>query len=89
MATHSIPSLRIRRISPVTPKLGRAIAQAVSRSLPTAAARVRARGRSRGICAGQRGIGGRFSQSASVSPVNMHSTDCSMIIIIYNQGLVQ
>jgi hypothetical protein len=38
----------------------RAIAQAVSRWLPTAAARVRARVWSCGICGGQRGAGARF-----------------------------
>jgi hypothetical protein len=31
---------------------------------------------------------GRFSPSTSVSPANIHSTDCS-IIIIYHPGLVQ
>jgi hypothetical protein len=39
---------------------GRAIAQAVSRWLPTAAARVRARIRSCGICGGQSGAGAGF-----------------------------
>jgi hypothetical protein len=39
---------------------GRAIAQAVSRRLPTAAARVRARVRSCGICGGQSGTGAGF-----------------------------
>jgi hypothetical protein len=42
--------------------LGRAIAQAVSRWLPTWAARVRARVRSREICGGQSGKGAGFSQ---------------------------
>jgi hypothetical protein len=41
-------------------KLGRAIAQAVSRWLPTAAARVRARVRSCGICGGLTGTGAGF-----------------------------
>jgi hypothetical protein len=40
--------------------LGRAIAQAVSRWLPTAAARVRARVWSSGICGGQSGAGAGF-----------------------------
>jgi hypothetical protein len=44
----------------VSPKIGRAIAQAVSRWLPTAAARVRARVWSSGICGGQSGAGGGF-----------------------------
>jgi hypothetical protein len=39
---------------------GRAIAQAVSPCLPTAAARVRARIWSRGICGGQSGAGAGF-----------------------------
>jgi hypothetical protein len=39
---------------------GRAIAQAVSRSLPTAAARVRSRVWSSGICGGQSGAGAGF-----------------------------
>jgi hypothetical protein len=40
--------------------LGRAIAQAVSRWLPTAAARVRTRVWSSGICGGQSGAGADF-----------------------------
>jgi hypothetical protein len=40
--------------------LGRAIAQAVSRWLPTAVARVRARVWSSGICGGQSGAGAGF-----------------------------
>jgi hypothetical protein len=39
---------------------GRSIAQAVSRWLPTAAARVRSRVWSSGICGGQSGAGGGF-----------------------------
>jgi hypothetical protein len=42
------------------PKFGRAIAQAVSRRLPTAAGRVRARVRSCGICGEQSGTGAGF-----------------------------
>jgi hypothetical protein len=38
----------------------RAIAQAVSRRLPTVAARIRAQVRSRGICGGQSGTGAGF-----------------------------
>jgi hypothetical protein len=41
-------------------EIGRAIAQAVSRRLATAAARVRARVRSCGICGGQSGTGAGF-----------------------------
>jgi hypothetical protein len=43
-------------------KKGRAIAQAVSRWLPTAAARVRARVWSCGICGGQVALGQVFSE---------------------------
>jgi hypothetical protein len=42
------------------PTIGRAIAQAVSRWLPTAAARVRARVWSSGICGGQSEAGAGF-----------------------------
>jgi hypothetical protein len=57
-----------------------AVAQAVSPWLPTAAARLHVR-TACGVCGGQSGIGGRFSQSTSVSPAN-HSTNFSIIIII-------
>jgi hypothetical protein len=54
---------------------GRAIAQAVSRWLPTAAARVR----SSGICGGQTGAeAGFFFLSTSVSPANLRSTKFSI-----------
>jgi hypothetical protein len=53
---------------------GRVIAQAVSRSHPTAAARVW----SSGICGGQ---SGRFSPSTSASPATLHSTKFSIIMI--------
>jgi hypothetical protein len=73
--------------------LRRAIAQAVSCPLPTAAARVRAQVRSCGICGGQKWHWDRFSPSTSVSPGNSHSTDCStfiiIIIIIHHPGRVQ
>jgi hypothetical protein len=65
--------------------VNRGILQAVSRWLPSAAARVRARVRTYGICDGQ---SGRFSPSTSVSPANLHSTDYSTIII-YHLGLVK
>jgi hypothetical protein len=58
---------------------GRAVAQAVSRWLPTAAARVRVRAACGGLCWTKRHWG-RFSPSTSASPAN-HSTDFSIIII--------
>jgi hypothetical protein len=63
---------------------GRAIAQAVSRRLPTAAARLLAQVRSYGVYGEQ---SGRFSPSTSVSPANFHSTECSTFMI-YHPGLV-
>jgi hypothetical protein len=65
---------------------GRAIAQEVSRWLPTAAARVRSQ--VRWDLWWKKWYWGRFSPSTSVSPANSHSTNCS-IIIIYDPGLVQ
>jgi hypothetical protein len=45
----------LRSLSTLIAKIGRAIAQVVSRWLPTAAARVRSRVWSSGICGGQSG----------------------------------
>jgi hypothetical protein len=59
---------------------GRAVGQAVSRWLLTAAARVRVR-IACGVCGGQSGIGGGFfSPSTSFFPANYHSTNFSIII---------
>jgi hypothetical protein len=69
--------------------LGRAIDQAVSRWLPTAAARVRARIWSCGVLWRTKWRWGRFSPSTSVSPANFHSTNCSTITLIYHLGIVQ
>jgi hypothetical protein len=55
----------------VLPSIGHAVTQAVSRQLPTVAARV---------CFWT-GIWGRLSPSASVSPASHHSTNLSIIII--------
>jgi hypothetical protein len=60
--------------------LSRAIAQAVSRRLPTAAARVRTQLRSCGICCGQSGTGAgflrvlRFPLPIRIPPVAPHSS---------------
>jgi ribosomal protein L37AE/L43A len=62
--------------------MGRATAQEVSCWLPNSATRVRSRVWSCGICGGQSGTG-------SVSPSNLHSTNCSTLTIIYHLGLVQ
>jgi hypothetical protein len=56
---------------------GRAIAQAVSRWLPTAAVRVMW-----DLC-WTKWRWGRFSPSTSVSPANLYSTSCSTNTIIY------
>jgi hypothetical protein len=68
-----------------TPK-GRAIAQAVSRRLPTAAARVRSK--VMWDLWWTKWHWGRFSPSTSVSPANSPSTDYSTLII-YHPALVQ
>jgi hypothetical protein len=69
--------------------LGRAIAQAVSRWLPTAAVR----GPSPGLIMWDlwwtKWRWGRFSLSTSVSPANLHSTNYSTIILICHLGFVQ
>jgi hypothetical protein len=59
---------------------GRAVAQAVSRWLPTAVAWVRVRAGMWGFWWTKRHWG-RFSPSTSVSPANHHSTNFSIIII--------
>jgi hypothetical protein len=59
--------------------IDRAVAQAVSRWLPTAAARVRVQAAC-AVCGGQSGTGAGFSPRTSVSPAN-HSTNFSIIII--------
>jgi hypothetical protein len=58
--------------------LGRVIAQAVNRWLPNAAARVRSRVWSSGICGGQCGTGAGFT---SVSLAYLRFTKFSIIII--------
>jgi hypothetical protein len=65
----------------LTPYHGRAIAQAVSRWLPTAAARDSSTGLVMWDLWCTKWRWGRFSPSTSVSPVNLHSTSCSTIIL--------
>jgi hypothetical protein len=70
---------------------GCAIAQAVSRWLLTAAARVRGRGLVMWDLWWTKWRCGRFSPSTSVSPANLHSTNFSIITIIwgwYNRPVV-
>jgi hypothetical protein len=68
---------------------GRAIAQAVSRWLPIAAARFRSRGLVKWDLWWTKWRWGRFSPSTSVSPANLHSTNCYTITLTYHLGLVQ
>jgi hypothetical protein len=68
---------------------GRAIAQAVSRWLPTAAARGSRPGLVMWDLWWTKWHWGRFSPSASVSSANLHSTSYSTIILIYHLGFVQ
>jgi hypothetical protein len=62
-------------------KAGRAVAQAVSPWLPTAAARVRVRVAC-GVCGAQSGTGAGFLRVLRFPPANHHSTSFSIIIII-------
>jgi hypothetical protein len=66
-------------------KCGRAIAQAVSRWLPTAAARVRTQVRSCGICDGQNGTGIGFLRVLRFPlPILIQST--AFRVVIYHAG---
>jgi hypothetical protein len=65
-----------RKVSPMfCPVWGRAIAQAVSRQLLTAEARVCSQDSPCGNCGGQSGTGIGFFPSALVFPYQYHSTD--------------
>jgi hypothetical protein len=68
---------------------GRAVAQAVSRCLPTAVARVRVRAAC-GVCGGQSGTGAGFLRVLRF-PLTNHSINFSIIIITrawHNRPLV-
>jgi hypothetical protein len=65
---------------------GRAIAQAVSRRLPTAAARVQTRVGTWDFVMEQKWRWGRFFPRTSVSPANLHSIMLSTIIFIITRG---
>jgi hypothetical protein len=68
--------------------VGRATAKAVSRWLPTAAARVRARVCHVEFVVDKVVLRKAFSEYF-VSTENLHSTNCSTVTIIYHLGLVQ
>jgi hypothetical protein len=74
-------------------RLGRAIAHAVSRWLPTVAARVRARVWSCGICGGQSGAGAGFLQVLRFPlpifiPPTAPQSPSSIIWGLYNRPVV-
>jgi hypothetical protein len=68
---------------------GRTVAQAVSRWLLTAAARVRARVKSCGICGGQSGTGASFLRVHRFPLPLIQSTNYSTSIAICHPGLIQ
>jgi hypothetical protein len=70
----------------LTVTVGRAIAKAVSRRLPTAAARVHTRVWSCGILWWTKLALGQFSPRTSVSPANLHSICFSTIIFTITRG---
>jgi hypothetical protein len=89
----SISNLLARNNPHGTQERGRAVAQAVSRWLPTAAARVRTRVWSCGICGGQSGVGTgflrvlRFPLSIFIPPISPQSPS-SIIWGWYNRSVV-
>jgi hypothetical protein len=95
---HFIPSafikiiLQHRLFSMFRPRTGRAIAQAVSRWVPTGAALVRAQIKSCGVCGGQSGTGAgflrllRFSLPIYIPPSAPHSSS-SLIRGCYNRPM--
>jgi hypothetical protein len=80
---------RNRRTPPTYFQKGRAIAQAVSRRLPTAVTRARAQVRSCGICGGQSGPWAGFIRVLMFPLQILIPPTAPLIIIIYHLGLVQ
>jgi hypothetical protein len=69
--------------------VGRAIAQAVSRWLPTAAVRGSKPGRYMGFCGGQSGAGAGFLRVLRFPlPNSIHELLQKIIIIIINQSII-
>jgi hypothetical protein len=67
----------------LTTTTSRAAGQAISLWLPTEAARVRAQGKSCGICSGQSGIGAGFRRVFRFPLPVIPSINCSTITTIY------
>jgi hypothetical protein len=67
---------------------GRAVTQVVSRRLPTAAARVRARFNSCVICGGHSATGTGFLRLLQFPLPLIHSITCSTVYTIRHPGLV-
>jgi hypothetical protein len=70
----------------INKKNGRAIAQAVSRRLPTAEARIQTRVWSCGILWTKVALRQVFSENFAVSPANLHSICFSTIIFTITRG---
>jgi hypothetical protein len=82
------PSLKPLLLTILESSLDRAIAQAVSRWLPTAAAWVRAQSGHVGFVVEKVALGQVFSKYFG-SPAGSYSTECSTLIIIYHPELVR
>jgi hypothetical protein len=68
---------------------GRAVAQAASCRLPTAATKVRARVKSCVFCGGQNGTGTGFLRVFWLSVSVIYTSNYTTIITIYHKGLLQ
>jgi hypothetical protein len=73
----------------LTPHPGRVVAQGISVRLPTAAARVRARAKSCGICGGQSRTGAGILRILRFPLPLIQFLHCSTAITVYHLGLVQ